>query len=120
MRTECASQLCDRLAVARYAVEPSTSIVRLVPCTAGVVGTPLCRSHADRLVAPVGWTIHDERPVVEASGGDRSIEPAIDGESAAASDLEDLLDARTPLLSRAFRAVSPVHPDESTRSRSTT
>jgi hypothetical protein len=72
----------------------------------------LCRHHADSLVAPLGWRFFDYR---EPAAAQRRIdeltvrrpepepipEPALAG--AARDDFDDLLDAHTPLLERAFR-----------------
>lgn len=76
-------------------IDPDRSLVHVVRTTDGVVGTPLCRDHAARLRPPVGWELRDERSPAasrsHADGGD--------------GDLERLLDARSPLLARAFRGV---------------
>lgn len=52
----------------------------------------LCARHAEALVLPRGWTLRDERPL-------RLVE------NKPQSDLEKQLDARTPLLQRAFQNV---------------
>lgn len=118
MRTECARQLCNRFAVAMCAIDASASAVRLTTLDPRVVGTPLCRLHADRLAPPVGWLLRDERPTVPGASPGAAATREGDGETNRA-DVEGLLDARTPLLSRAFRAVSPGEP-EHVRSRPAT
>jgi hypothetical protein len=52
----------------------------------------LCTPHAEALVLPRGWTLRDERPL-------RLIE------NKPLTELEKQLDARTPLLQRAFDKV---------------
>lgn len=96
-----------------YTIEASA--VRLIEFDPHAVGTPLCRSHADRLAPPVGWVLRDERPTPAEAADDAPGEVR-----SRRSDLEGLLDARTPLLSRAFRAVSPARPEQHARFRSVT
>jgi hypothetical protein len=52
----------------------------------------LCSRHAEALVLPRGWTLRDERAL-------RLVE------NAPLTDLDKQLDARTPLLQRAFQNV---------------
>jgi hypothetical protein len=126
VQVECARQLCDGEAVAICAIDPSSTTVLLLPLETSVVGSPLCRRHTDGLRAPEGWQLRDERPArVDASlpviesdaptGPAQASEPESDpvppvgaepvGSDAAsdAGSFESLLDARSPLLSRAFR-----------------
>jgi len=87
-----------------YAIEQAGSIVRLIPFDPRVVGTALCSVHAERLAPPVGWRLRDDRPGVPTA----STEPGgIEDEPTGTGDLDGLLKARTPLLARAFRSVSP-------------
>jgi hypothetical protein len=55
----------------------------------------LCAEHAEALVLPRGWTLRDERPL-------RLVDDA------PLSELDKQLDARTPLLQRAFEKVRSV------------
>jgi hypothetical protein len=65
----------------------------------------LCTRHAQALVLPRGWLLHDERPQIHLVSAERPepepepVEPTKD------DDLDQLLDARTPLLQRAFSNV---------------
>jgi hypothetical protein len=69
----------------------------------------LCRRHADRLRAPVGWRLDDGRgPQAAAPPDDADREPApvqrLPGaQRSRTSDVGLLLEADTPLLERAFR-----------------
>ena len=74
----------------------------------------LCARHADTLVLPRGWALHDDRG--------RAARPApVDPGPAAPEEkvpqppdeLAAVLDARTPLLQRAFRSAWPGAGDES-------
>jgi hypothetical protein len=65
----------------------------------------LCAKHAGTLVLPRGWRLYDERtPIhlvepVDATGPDDD-----DDDPTPAEHLATLLDARTPLLQRAFES----------------
>jgi hypothetical protein len=71
----------------------------------------LCQRHADSLRAPLGWRFLDYRQpgATDEVGERRPPRPARQPEPAlvAASgiDVDDLLDASTPLLERAFRGI---------------
>lgn len=41
----------------------------------------LCATHADRLVPPVGWVVHDERPGAEIPGGIPGLDEAAEPEA---------------------------------------
>lgn len=61
----------------------------------------LCHRHADALAPPRGWEIHDRRDlagVLEHAGGQEDSSSATEPASPEAA-----LEARTPLLARAFR-----------------
>jgi hypothetical protein len=72
-------------------------------------GGRLCNRHADALAPPRGWRIYDLRGLpdkVEVPSGNTAVpvvaEPLV---SPPAANVEaGVLDARTPLLARAFRA----------------
>jgi hypothetical protein len=67
----------------------------------------LCARHAGALVLPRGWRLHDERGQLRAV---ERIEPVESVEEPAPpaqhqdDNLAELLDARTPLLRRAFES----------------
>jgi hypothetical protein len=78
----CGRPGCNAEAAATFTFSSAQGVVWLdrlgsAPAAAG----RLCAPHADALVAPRGWQLHDRR----------APHPA------------DLLDARSPLLARAFR-----------------
>jgi hypothetical protein len=82
----------------------------------GTDGEHICRRHADDLRAAPGWVLHDERE--RQATARRSVEvarrarPIAGGRGAASrvdlrrsettAPVDDLLDAQSPLLSRAF------------------
>lgn len=116
MQIECARQLCDGEAVAVCAIDPPSTTVVLLPLETTVVGSPLCRRHTDGLMAPAGWQLRDERPtravtrsaVIESDAPGAPLaseEPDGPPQTTTAGDdsFEALLDADSPLLSRAFR-----------------
>jgi hypothetical protein len=59
----------------------------------------LCAQHTDTLLLPRGWALHDERTPAVAI-----LRPVADVRE---TELADVLDARTPLLQRAFRNALP-------------
>jgi len=110
-------------------IDPDRSIVYLIRPDVEAVGTPLCADHSARLRPPVGWTLRDDR--IDDRVDDRiddRVDDSIDDSSTGdypAPDrrqLDRLLDARSPLLARAFRGVryqdAPSDPSERRRSRS--
>jgi len=100
MPPECVRQLCDNDAVALCAIDPPATTVLLVALDAAVVGSPLCRRHADGLRAPAGWQLRDERDTGEPAQDGSTVPEAV---APQAREFEHLLDASSPLLSRAFR-----------------
>ncbi len=116
----CARATCGERASASLLINArdlSAQVVDIQEDT-GIAGVSLCRSHADGIVVPLGWTQADSRTPFEES----EFEPElvlvddVSSESSEAlrlpdmeeSDLEDMEDAAVgevpPLLSRAFRA----------------
>ena len=102
-------------------IDPDRSIVYLIRPDVEAVGTPLCADHSARLRPPVGWTLRDDRIDDRV---DDSIDDSSTGDYPAPDrrQLDRLLDARSPLLARAFRGVryqdAPSDPSERRRSRS--
>jgi hypothetical protein len=78
----CERPGCNAEAAATFTFSSAHGIVWLdrIGSAPGAAGR-LCARHADSLVPPRGWQLHDRR----------------------APDPADLLDARSPLLARAFR-----------------
>jgi hypothetical protein len=110
----CARQYCSAVAVARVDFDGEARIVWIDdlgegrPAAAGC----LCRRHADTLRPPRHWDLRDlRRPATvdgapTASGGESSApapaEPAWSPRLFASVDPGAVLDATSPLLSRAF------------------
>jgi hypothetical protein len=64
----------------------------------------LCHRHADALAPPRGWEVQDRRQLARVleHPGEATPAPAADAPVDPAGD--GMLDARTPLLARAFRS----------------
>jgi hypothetical protein len=60
----------------------------------------LCDAHAKTVVLPRGWELHDERRATPHASTPAPV-----------AQLAQVLDARTPLLQRAFAKAMPVDPD---------
>lgn len=112
----CAHMLCREPATALLLFDPRVATAWLIDADdAPPNGLPMCRSHANRFRAPVGWALSDQRSPVEdepvapveppAADSPRSVDAA-----AADSDEQDTRteddQAPTPLLSRAFRTTA--------------
>ncbi len=84
----CAADGCDARAVATLRFRPAHREAWLAPIDeqADPSAGDLCERHAARPVLPRGWRLDDRR------GAERG------------DPLSDVLDARTPLLRRAFRS----------------
>jgi hypothetical protein len=103
----CARRGCDSPAVASLRFQPTQRAAWLIDldATAGHSERDLCARHATALVLPTGWQLFDGR---RASAGDAEAEEAeAEQPQVAGEALIDVLDARTPLLQRAFRNVRP-------------
>jgi hypothetical protein len=88
VRRLCARPGCNAAAAATFTFDPEELIVWLdAPDDSGLRAGELCERHARALTPPQGWKLDDRRGKREA----------------AAHDLAVVLDARSPLLSRAFR-----------------
>jgi Protein of unknown function (DUF3499) len=112
----CSRIGCGGEAVAAIGMDRDHRVVHLVE----IVGddTPsagdLCRRHADRLRAPLGWCLDDERtprPPAPAPQEEQlpmdcppaTVQRLSGAQSARTSDISLLLEADTPLLGRALR-----------------
>ncbi|MCU1426551.1 MAG: hypothetical protein JWL83_551 [Actinomycetia bacterium] len=116
----CAVPGCAAFATATLRIHPHAQVAWLVDLDVDTPGDHLCARHADSLHEAPGWVLHDERhrartverSVATAHDHRLSIEsvdalPGLDLRRAGtddepAAETEDLLDARSPLLSRAF------------------
>ena len=125
----CERPGCGESASVAYGFDAERGMVWLeaLPPTAGPTGGVLCRRHADAIVLPKGWWLQDRRsdstlftatPAPPAATyrpkrpRRRAVTPPplpLEPEPAAgaADDLDGLLVATTPLLSRAFRQPIP-------------
>ena len=97
-------------------------VVHLVPITGDETPSAgdLCRRHADRLRAPMGWQLDDER-APSSTAAPQEEELPLDGptapvqrlprvQAARTSDVGLLLEADTPLLGRALRRAQGERP----------
>ena len=105
---------CRAVATATLRTHPGDARAWLVDGTVAG-GDSLCTRHADALEAPAGWVLHDERALrstfrrsVEVArrarpvAGPRRV-PRLDlRRPEATGSVDELLDAHSPLLSRAF------------------
>jgi hypothetical protein len=113
----CAVQGCDAIAIATLRADPSSPRAWLVDLEFPSTGDEVCARHADALASSEGWTVLDERGAraraehsVDESRRSRPMSDVAD--ELAEIDLrrppaemagdDALLDARSPLLRRAF------------------
>ena len=103
----CAVAGCTAHATATlrsHASQPRAWLVDLAPGT----GEPLCTRHADALEASGDWVLHDERRRHRGRAGrddvmlDGEVDDRLDLRRPTGRAVDELLDARSPLLSRAF------------------
>jgi hypothetical protein len=130
-RRLCARAGCNAPAAATLRFQPTERRAWLAELDESAVRTQgdLCQRHAAALVLPRGWELYDERPLVAAGGAAPPREPtpieSVEPDAAAAGNtegagpvlgaedeaveeaLDSILDARTPLLRRAFRNARP-------------
>jgi hypothetical protein len=84
----CARPGCNAAAAATFTFDPDELIVWLdAPTNGGARAGELCERHVSALKPPQGWKLDDRRGKREA----------------AAHELAVALDARSPMLARAFR-----------------
>jgi hypothetical protein len=93
VQRRCARLGCNSVAAATFTFDPDELIIWLdAPVDGAARAGDLCERHVERLSPPQGWTLGDRRGKREA----------------AAQELAVTLDARTPLLARAFRNAGAV------------
>jgi hypothetical protein len=107
MQRQCAWFGCSAIASATYTFDSSTCTVWLdTPFEGGARAGDLCDRHARSLRPPRGWQVEDRRAGGVEDRHNASVEeptpavPAPDPET----ELRKMLDAHSPLLSRAFRS----------------
>jgi hypothetical protein len=89
----CARPGCNAAATATFTFDPDELIVWLdAPQEGGARAGELCERHVRALTPPQGWRLGDRRESRET----------------AANELAVVLDARSPLLARAFRNAGAV------------
>lgn len=89
MRKQCARPGCCAAAAATFTFDAREQTVWLdAPQEGAARAGELCERHVRTLTAPQGWVVSDRRHTT--------------------AELHDLLDARTPLLARAFRSAGTV------------
>jgi hypothetical protein len=97
-KRQCARFGCSAVAVATFTFDSGARTVWLdLPVVGAARAGELCDRHARALRPPRGWQLDDRR--AEPDPASAAAKPvALDEE------LRDLLDARSPLLARAFRS----------------
>jgi hypothetical protein len=106
VRRRCARFDCSAVAVATFTFDSNERTVWLdTPAPGAARAGELCLRHARSLTPPRGWRLEDRRdraapgpPRLAAAAANRAI----------AAELDELLDARSPLLARAFRSSGTV------------
>ncbi len=116
----CAVTGCDAIAIAILRADPSSAPrVWLVDLELPATGDEVCARHAEALASSEGWTVHDVRSRRARTRAEHSIDASrrsrrtrdvadevadIDLRRPLASGARDdaMLDARSPLLRRAF------------------
>lgn len=118
MRTSCVRPGCGGSVAAAVLIDRDQQLVVLhSPDVAELGSMALCAKHIDRVSAPAGWEVRDQRvlpaPVVEPVVAAVPTAPTnvvqLPVRPPAVDDDTDLYvdDGVTPLLGRAFRAASP-------------
>jgi hypothetical protein len=93
VQRRCARLGCNSVAAATFTFDPDELIVWLdAPVEGAARAGDLCERHVGLLTTPQGWSLNDRRGTREA----------------AAQELAVSLDARSPLLARAFRNAGAV------------
>jgi hypothetical protein len=116
-RRVCARPGCSAPTVATLRFQSTRREAWLVEVDYDAASTEgdLCAKHAGTLVLPRGWRLHDERTQIHLVEPVKSMGPELIAEAVEvvapdaddptpAEDLATLLDARTPLLQRAFES----------------
>jgi hypothetical protein len=97
-RRQCARFGCSAVAVATFTFDSNVRTVWLdTPAPGAARAGELCNRHARSLTPPRGWQLEDRR-ADERAAPDPTVE----------AELLDLLDARSPLLARAFQSSGTV------------
>jgi hypothetical protein len=128
MRRQCARPGCSAVATTTFTFDSARCTVWLDALSdAGARAGDLCERHSRHLSPPQGWRLEDRRDVAPTRAPAPAPAPAPDTAAPApavptgvervpvrpawaprfdpADDLDGLLDARSPLLGRAFRNV---------------
>jgi hypothetical protein len=99
VQRQCARSGCSAVATATFTFDARQRTVWLdAPRDGGARAGELCERHAGKLTPPQGWRLDDRRHAPEPE-----VHCPAPGE-AAAPRLDLLLQAHSPLLSRAFEA----------------
>ena len=102
-KRQCARFGCSAPAVATFTFDSGARMVWLdIPTVGAARAGELCDRHARGLKPPKGWQLEDRRVEPDPASAPAAKPVALDAE------LLDLLDARTPLLARAFRSSGTV------------
>lgn len=102
-KRQCARFGCSGPAVATFTFDSGARTVWLdVPVVGAARAGELCDRHARALTPPRGWQLEDRRAEPDPPANPAPKPIAFDEE------LHDLLDARSPLLARAFRSSGTV------------
>jgi hypothetical protein len=114
VRRQCARPSCSAIATATFTFDAEEKTVWLdAPSEGAARAGELCERHARALTPPQGWELDDRRAVARPASPSAQ-QPVTQNSFARAnvpdnvSDLRQVLDARTPLLSRAFEAAGTV------------
>jgi len=98
-KRQCARFGCSAPAVATFTFDSGARTVWLdIPAAGAARAGELCERHARALQPPRAWQVVDRRSEPEPSAAPAPKAGVLDAE------LLDLLDARSPLLARAFRS----------------
>jgi hypothetical protein len=108
MQRQCAWFGCSAVASATYTFDSSTRTVWLdTPFEGGARAGDLCDRHARSLKPPRGWHVEDRRDAAVEDRRNAGVEdpkPEVAPASDPETELRKMLDAHSPLLSRAFRS----------------
>ena len=102
---QCARFGCSAIAVATFTFDSNAQTVWLdTPAPGAARAGELCGRHARTLTPPRGWHLEDRRgePATPRSVATRRL-AAGPSDDVLEAELDDLLDAQSPLLARAFR-----------------
>lgn len=109
-KRQCARFGCSAIASATFTFDARACIVWLDALddgerTFGLSAGELCSRHARSLRPPRDWELQDRRDRVAAPAPQLAAGPA---NAELEDELQDLLDAQSPLLARAFRSSGTV------------